>query len=205
MISLPIISILACFAYTIFILFKFGVPTSLSETFYLLPSKWKWLFSAWCVLTAAPLGIYWFTIAPTSLCWIPIVCMIGLLFIAVSCDYKAPEVKDYDLVCGNQPKSKSIKDLIKNLSFKELFKNGWTKPIHYFNSILIIILSTIYICIINKAAIMTTLLLYPMFILIGMKVNGVYNVLYSADVDNKAWIFFMEVICFINLFSFIIF
>lgn len=204
MISLPIISIISCLAYAIFIIFKFGVPTSLSETFYLLPDKWRWLFSAWCVLTSAPLGIYWFTISPTNLCWIPIVCMIGLLFVAVSCDYKAPITTNESIVSGNQTKSKSFKELLKSLSFKELFKNGWTKPIHYFNSILIIILSTIYLCIINPAAIMTTLLLYPMFIIIGLKVDGVYNTLYSADVDNKAWIFFMEVICFMNLFAFIL-
>ena len=204
MISLPIISLLSCLAYTIFVIFKFGVPTSLSETFYLLPEKWRWLFSAWCVLTAAPLGIYWFTISPTNLCWIPIVCMIGLLFVAVSCDYKAPITTNESIVSGNQIKSKSLKELLKSLSFKELFKNGWTKPIHYLNSILIIILSTIYICIINPNAIMTTLLLYPMFIIIGLKVDGVYNALYSADVDNKAWIFFMEVICFMNIFAFIL-
>lgn len=205
MISLPIISIVVCMAYIVFVLFKFGVPTSLSETFYLLPEKWRWLFPAWCVLTAAPLGVYWFTISTTSLCWIPIVCMIGLLFVGVSCDYKAPVVLPEDIVKGNTAKSKSIKELLKTLSFKELFKNGWTKPIHYANSILIIILSTVYICIMNNAAIMTTLLLYPLFILIGLKVDGVYNSTYSADVDNKAWIFFMEVICFVNLFSFIVF
>lgn len=202
MLALLIISMICCLAYPIGIIFKYGVPVSLSETFYLLPQKWRWLFSAWCVMTAAPAGIYWFSKAPDNLKWMPIVCMIGLLFIAVSCDYKAPVPK---IAKGNLSQSKSILELIKSFSFKEMFKYGWTKPLHYINSLIAIILSTTYLCIVNQNAIASTAILYPMFIIIGMRVDGVYNPDYSADVDNRAWIFFMEIVCFCNLYTYLLF
>lgn len=209
MISLPIISIVCCLAYIIFILFKFGVPVSLSETYYLLNNKWDWLFSAWCVLTSVPLGIYWFWIAAPALKWIPIVVMIAMLFIGVSCRYKSGPKPEDTIVyssCSNKAPSNNIKDFFKNLkekfASKEFLKYGWTRPIHYINSLIAIILTTIYICIVSPSAILSTIFYYVMFILIGTRVDGVYNAAYSADVDNKAWIFFMEVICFLNLFIF---
>ena len=69
MIALPIISIVSCIAYIVFVLFKFGVPVSISETSYLLDSKWDWMFAAWTVLTAVPFGLYWFTVAVPGLKW----------------------------------------------------------------------------------------------------------------------------------------
>lgn len=208
MIALPIISVVAFMAFLVLILFKIGVPVSFSETFYLLPGKWRWLFSAWVVLTATPLGIYWFTISPYNLKWMSVVCTIGLLFVSVSCDYKSPASQDWYAVKATPNKSKlSLKDklidIIKSLSPKNLFKYGWTKPIHYFNSLLAMVLSTIYLCMVTPYAITSTVLLYPTFILIGMKVDGVYNALYTLDVNQKAWIFLMEVICFMNLYIFI--
>ena len=205
MISLPIISVVCCVAYLVFVLFKIGVPVSFSETFYLLPAKWRWLFSAWIVLTALPLAIYWFTISPDNLKWMSVVCAIALLFISVSCDYKSPVQVEGNIKKGNTENSRSVKEMLKSLSFKTIFKDGWIKPLHYINSLIAIILSTIYLCIVAKTAIVSTLLLYPVFILIGLKVDGVYNSLYSLDVNNKAWIFFMEVVCFMNLYIFIFF
>ena len=217
MISWPIISIVCCLAYIIFILFKYGVPVSLSETYYLLPSKWDWLFAAWTVLTAAPLGIYWFTIAPDGLKWIPVTTAIAVLMIGVACCYKSgpkttenyiPNITKGDNEPTVEPIKKSFKEFLKELlqkfSPKEFFKYGHARLIHYVNSLIAIILSTIYICMTCGAqAIVCTIISYIMFILIGLKVDGVYNKDYSADVDNKAWIFFMEIICFINIFVFI--
>lgn len=217
MISLPIISIVCCLAYIIFILFKYGVPVSLSETYYLLPSKWDWLFAAWTVLTAAPLGIYWFTIAPDGLKWIPVTTAIAVLMIGVACCYKSgpkttenyiPSITKGDNEPTVEPIKKSFKEFLKELlqkfSPKEFFKYGPARLIHYVNSLIAIILSTIYICMTcGTQAIVCTIISYIMFILIGLKVDGVYNKDYSADVDNKAWIFFMEIICFINIFVFI--
>jgi len=218
MISLPIISIIFCFAYIIFILLKYGVPVSLSETYYILPVKWDWLFSAWTVLTAAPFSIYWFNVAPAKLKWIPVVVAIAVMMIGVADCYKSGPKRLYGdnytgyLMSGD--KSPVIrngdawknfwKDLIYKFSPKEFFKYGWAHFIHYVNSLIAIILSTIYICITAGApAIACTILSYVIFIIIGMKIDGVYNEDYSADVDNKTWIFFMEVVCFINLFVFI--
>ena len=219
MISLPIISIVCCLAYIIFILFKYGVPVSLSETYYLLPSKWDWLFAAWTTLTAAPLGIYWFTIAPDGLKWIPVTTAIAVLMIGVACCYKSgpKTMNNYepDVVAGSTIETlakkssiSSFKDLWKYLkekfNFKEFFKYGPARLIHYVNSLIAIGLSTTYICLTaGTQAIVCTILTYVMFILIGIKVDGVYNKDYSLDVDNSAWIFFMEVICFINIFIFI--
>jgi len=219
MISLPIISIVACFAYILFIVFKYGVPVSLSETYYILPIKWDWLFAAWTVLTAAPFGIYWFTIAPNNLKWIPIVVAIAMLMIGVADCYKSGPKKNYTEsyeamgfnIASGDPEKKvkmSFREWLLDLKYKfssgEFFKYGPARLIHYVNSLIAIILSTVYICMTGGAqAIACTIISYVMFICIGMKVDGVYNPDYSWDVDNKAWIFFMEVICFINLFVFI--
>lgn len=217
MISLPIISIVCCFAYVFYIIFKYGVPVSISETYYLLPIKWDWLFAAWTVMTAVPFGLYWFTIAAPGLKWIPIVVAIALLMIGVADCYKSgpkKEIPNYvpNVVSGNlngEPTIKNgwkefIKELLKKFNPKEFFKYGWARMIHYVNSLIAIILSTIYICTVGgPAAIACTILSYVVFIVIGLKVDGVYNADYSADVDNKAWIFFMEIVCLINLFVFI--
>lgn len=217
MLSLPIISIISCFAYVFFIVFKYGVPVSLSETYYLLPNKWDWLFSAWTILTAIPFGIYWFTIAEIGLKWIPVVVMIALGMIGVADCYKSGpkrEVSDYEpnLQSGNnngEPTLKNgwksfIKELLSKFNPKEFFKYGPARLIHYANSLIAIILSTVYICMTAGAAAITSAILsYVVFIIVGMKVDGVYNADYSADVDNKAWIFFMELVCLINMFVFI--
>lgn len=218
MISLPIISIVSCLAFVIFILFKYGVPVSISETYYILPNKWDWMFSAWCVLTSVPLGIWWTMDTLENrpgMTWIPIVCVMAMLFIGVSCRYKSGPKADDDIVKGDPLKplglmktKKSfwgfISEMISKFNPKEFLKYGWARPIHYINSILLIVLTTVYVCITHPVAIYSTLFLYAMFILIGMKVDGVYNKNYSADVDNKAWIFFMEVICFIQMFVYLL-
>ena len=217
MIALPIISIVCCLAYIIFVIFKFGVPVSLSETYYLLSSKWDWLFAAWTVLTSIPFCVYWFTVAVPGLRWIPITVGIALAMIGVACCYKSgpkslegyePKIRKGNITKYLPVKKQSfwefIKELLKKFSPKEFFKYGSARLIHYFNSLVAIILTTIYICLTAPVTgWVSTILLYLMFILIGMKVDGVYNPDYSADVDNKAWIFFMEVICFLQLFIFI--
>lgn len=217
MISLPIISIVCCFAFVIFILFKYGVPVSLSETYYLLPVKWDWLFAAWTVLTTVPFAIYWFNVAPDNLKWIPVTVAIAMLMIGVADCYKSgpkqitisdkSNEKSFEQAVESYKKSlkELLKELLKKFNPKEFFKYGPARFIHYFNSLLTIILSTIYICMTaGTQAIISTIVSYIMFIIIGTKVNGVYNANYSADVDNKAWIFFMEIICLINIFVFVI-
>ena len=217
MISLPIISIAFCFAYIIYILFKYGVPTSISETYYLLPSRWDWMFSAWCTLTAVPFGIWWFSISPINLRWIPIVVMVCMSMIGVSCRYKSglkidgnytPNITSdgYDSITKrNDGKSvkQFFKELIESFKPKNFLKYGWAKPIHYVSSLVVIFLTSIWIGIVNPISIASMVLSYVMFILIGVVTPGVYNKDYSVDVDNKAWIFFMEVVCFLQLFIFV--
>ena len=215
MISLPIISIVLCFAYIIFILFKYGVPVSISETYYLLPNKWDWLFSAWCSLTAIPFGFWWFTISPKNLCWIPIVVVLCMVMIGVSCRYKSgpkrdggdnyvPEVRfDTEKPAVKKSFKEFIKELLEKFKPSVFFKYGWARPIHYISSLVTITLVTVYLCLTSVAAIASMVLSYVMFILIGVNTPGAYNPDYSVDVDNKAWIFFMEVVCFLQLFIFV--
>lgn len=225
MISLPIISIVACIAYIVFILFKYGVPVSISETYYLLPNKWDWLFAAWTILTAVPLGIYWWHVSPDNLKWIPITVMIALLLVGAACCYKSgpKSFEGYrpDFTKGDTTKSTSVmlnlktrgkstwwKTLIEYLKAKfnpkDFFKYGPARLVHYANSLIAIILTTVYICMTcGNQAIAGTIISYAVWVLVGMKVDGVYNPDYSLDVNNKAWIFFMEIVCFVNLFIFI--
>lgn len=216
MISLPIISIVLCFAYIIFILFKYGVPVSISETYYLLPNKWDWLFSAWCALTAIPFGFWWFTVTPKNLCWIPIVVVLCMVMIGVSCRYKSGPKRQQEDTYVPKPTYDSYKPSVEKKSFKEFIKEliekfkpsnflkyGWARPIHYISSLICIGLITAYLCMTSVIAIASMVLSYVMFILVGMVTPGVYNPDYSVDVDNKAWIFFMEVVCFLQLFIFV--
>ena len=220
MIALPIISIVSCFAYIIFILIKYGVPVSISETYYLLPTKWDWLFAAWAVLTSVPFGIYWWSIAPIGLKWIPITVMIALLLVGAACCYKSgpKQLKGYiplivkgeyvrDLnTIHKEPKSwwQNIIEYLKTKFNPKTFFEYPARVVHYVNSLIAIILCTIYLCkTCGDQAIAGTIISYVIWILIGMRVDGVYNPDYSLDVNNKAWIFFMEIICFVNLFVFI--
>lgn len=221
MISLPIISIVFCFAYIIFILFKYGVPVSISETYYLLPNKWDWLFAAWTILTSVPFCIYWWTVSPDKLKWIPITVAIALLMVGAACCYKSgPKhiegyvpltvkgkyVRDLNIIAKENKSwwQKIIEYLKTKFDPKNFFKYGPARLIHYVNSLIAIILSTIYICLTcGTQAIVSTIISYVVWILIGSKIDGVYNPDYSLDVNNSVWIFFMEVICFVQLFIFI--
>ncbi len=224
-IALPIISIVACFAYIVFVLFKYGVPVSISETYYLLPNKWDWLFAAWTILTSVPFGIYWWHVSPDNLKWISITVVIALLLVGAACCYKSGpktfEGYQPDIAKGDNGNSDSImfkakkggknswwQNIIEYLKTKfdpkNFFKYGPARLIHYVNSLVAIILSTIYICMtVGNQAIAGTIISYAVWLLVGMKVDGVYNPDYSLDVNNKAWIFFMEIVCFVQLFVFI--
>ena len=218
MIALPIISIAICFAYIIFILFKYGVPVSISETYYILPNKMDWMFSAWCVLTSIPFGFWWYTVTPPGMKWIPIVIVIGVCMIGVSCRYKSGPKKDDDykpnitMDCPcfdcDEPKVKKsfmdfIRELIAKFNPKELLKYGWARPIHYISAVLVVVLITVYVCIVSPIAVIYVVLSFVMFILIGMVTPGVYNKDYSLDVNDKAWIFFMEIVALLQLFIFV--
>lgn len=228
MISLPIISIVCCIAYIVYVLFKYGVPVSISETYYLLPNKWDWVFAAWSVLTSVPFGIYWWSVSPDNLKWIPITVMIALLLVGAACCYKSGpkteenykpksfkgntnlifvKLEDSGAIINSKTQYSWWQKLVEYLKSKfnpNVFFKYPARVIHYVNSLIAIILSTIYLCkTCGSTAIAGTIISYVVWILIGMKVDGVYNPDYSLDVNNKAWIFFMEIICLTNLFIFI--
>jgi len=54
-------------AYVTFIWSKYGIQKSISESYYMLPKKWNWLFVAFCWLFAFPAmilgGSYWMLFA----------------------------------------------------------------------------------------------------------------------------------------------
>ena len=226
MISLPIISIIFCIAYVTFILMKYGVPVSISETYYILPVKMDWMFTAWTALLALPFGIYRFNVSPAGLKWIPVTVAIAILMIGAADCYKSGPKKEYaergietkiqkgsPTADVNKGSSKMrfidriimlFKDLKEKFSRKEFFKYGPARLIHYVNSLIAIILTTVWVCIAGGApAIAATCLCYPFAIVAGLKIDGVYNPDYSADVDSKTWIFFMEMVCLGLLFIFI--
>ena len=96
-----------------------------------------------------------------------------------------------------------IKEILAKFNPKEFFKYGWARPIHYVSSLLVMGLITAYVCIMTPVAIAYVVLSLVMFMLIGMVTPGVYNKDYSLDVNNKTWIFFMEVVTFLQLFIFV--
>lgn len=227
MISLPIIYIVLWVAYTILILFKFGVPVSYSETSYLFSSKWDWLFGAWCA-SSALFGFYWFTVAPPELKWISVVTIMAILMIGVSSFYKSDhekiptvqtgniikmaedsgEVRVYTQKPDNGKTKKSFKEWLKEIlakfNPKEFLKYGWVRPIHYINSLIAIVMINIYtILTVPNYAATFAVLMNIVFILIGTRVDGAYNPKFSVDIDNKSWIFFLEVIAFMQMFIFI--
>ena len=228
MIALPIVSIVFCIAYIVFILFRYGVPVSISETYYLLPNKWDWLFAAWTVLTSVPFGIYWWSVSPDNLKWIPITVVIALLLVGAACCYKSgpksdegysPDMAKGDPVREDEPEPhyygekrswlrETWWDILEYLKTKfdpgNFFKYGPARLVHYANSLIAIILSTVYICLTSGGrGVAGTVIWYAVWLLVGAKVDGVYNPDYSLDVNNKAWIFFMEIVCFTQLFVFI--
>ena len=65
MISLFLISLVSFLGYMTFIVLKYGMPASISETYYLLPKKiGRIVFWAWTVLVALPLMIFGAEISP---------------------------------------------------------------------------------------------------------------------------------------------
>jgi hypothetical protein len=52
-------------AYVVAVVRRFGVPTSISESYYLWPrGRGQWLFNGFCLLAALPMVAFWFEISP---------------------------------------------------------------------------------------------------------------------------------------------
>ena len=216
---LPIISIVLWVSYIIFVLCKFGIPTTISETYYLLSKKWDWIFAVWFFATSTPLCIYWFIIAPHGLKWFPIANWIAMVTIGLCGCYKSGPKDPESVKCISkgddvqeekqpvQPIRALIgysKRLVAKFKPQNLFKYGWKRLVHYVNALGALVLSPVYLWVTAKITVIASLLIYFCSILIGTRVQAVYNWKYSTNHSHNAWVFFAEIICFVQLFIFII-
>ncbi len=65
MITLYLFSLAVFAAYLLAVVRRFGVPTSISESYYLWPrGRGRWLFNGFCLLTALPLMAFWLETGP---------------------------------------------------------------------------------------------------------------------------------------------
>jgi hypothetical protein len=64
MIALYLFSLAVFIAYVVAVVRRFGVPTSISESYYLWPrGLGQWMFNGFCLLTALPLMVFWIEIS----------------------------------------------------------------------------------------------------------------------------------------------
>lgn len=71
---------------------KYGIPNSVSETFYLLPVGSKWLFTAMCWATCAII-VPWMDKSPENLQFLGFLSVLGLLFVGTAAQFKQSFVK----------------------------------------------------------------------------------------------------------------
>ena len=65
MIAFYILSLVVFTAYVAAILGRYGVPTSISESYYLMPKKYGGpFFNGFCLLAAVPLLVFWLDLSP---------------------------------------------------------------------------------------------------------------------------------------------
>ena len=90
MIVFYIISLVVFVGYVTAIVARYGVPTSISESYYLMPKKYGApIFSAFCLLVALPLMIYWFDASPEQWRFLVFLACAPLIFVGVACEFKA--------------------------------------------------------------------------------------------------------------------
>lgn len=217
MIALPIISVILWMSYIIFVLCKFGVPTTLSETYYLLSKKWDWLFAAWCFFTATPFCIYWYIVAPIGLKWFAVANWVAMVSIGICGCYKSGpkepnsekciakgDEETLDILEEEHPIAVIKQQLIEQFKPSTLFKYGWKKLAHYIGAVGGILFSSMYFWITAKITVIASLVIYCLSILFGSRVKAVYNSKYPSGGSHNAWIFFTEITCFLQLFLFIL-
>jgi len=94
MITLFLISLIAFIAYNSFVISKFGVPTSISDSSYLLKGyNLSSLFTLFCWVTSLPLLIYWIEVLPTDWDFIPFAACGALMFVGSSPDFKDESIE----------------------------------------------------------------------------------------------------------------
>ena len=89
MIALYLASLAMFVAYIAAILCRFGVPASISESYYLWSGKsGKPLFYGFCVLTALPLLIFWLEISPEQGLFLVFLACAPLAFVGAAGAFK---------------------------------------------------------------------------------------------------------------------
>lgn len=81
------INIILFCLYNIYIIYKYGLPTSLSETAYMLEKRY-WLFTVLCLVTGFSTLPIWFDIGSEDWNFLKFLSMIGLVFTGVTPMFK---------------------------------------------------------------------------------------------------------------------
>lgn len=86
--TIVILAAMAIFTlYIGIIIDKYGLPSSVSETFYLLPVGSKWLFTAMCWAVCAVI-VPWMDRSPEDLQFLGFLSIIGLLVVGTAAPFK---------------------------------------------------------------------------------------------------------------------
>lgn len=88
-----VLTILSLFLFGIYLcwnIIKFGVPSSLSVTFYLIDSKYRWLFPATLSVMVFLLAPVWIDVTIDFLKFMPFIACFGILLVAA-----APYFRDW--------------------------------------------------------------------------------------------------------------
>lgn len=87
MATIIVINIILFCIYNIYIIYKYGLPTSLSETAYMLEKRY-WLFTVLCLVTGFSTLPIWFDIGSSDWDFLKFLSMIGLAFTGVTPMFK---------------------------------------------------------------------------------------------------------------------
>ena len=87
MLTIITINIILFCLYNIYIIYKYGLPTSLSETAYMLEKRY-WLFTILCLVTGFSILPIWFNIGSSDWDFLKFLSMIGLAFTGVTPMFK---------------------------------------------------------------------------------------------------------------------
>jgi hypothetical protein len=89
MIAFLIVSAVTFTAFISYIVLKYGIPESISHSYYLMPKVYAQpVFWGWAVLTAFPLLIFWLEISPDSYRFLVFLSCVSLCFVGTAAAFK---------------------------------------------------------------------------------------------------------------------
>ena len=96
---LLLVSIVSFVLYIGFVFIKYGVPASISESYYLLPTKVGHIvFFTWTVLVALPLMVYGVSVSPDVSKFAIFYCGVFLIFVGTAAQFKEDFVRKYHFI-----------------------------------------------------------------------------------------------------------